>query len=109
MLQSPGADLRILRLTREEEKRLVQRLENLASLDDLRHLQDLLRRQLGIELTISLGPHEVRSLRGIAILVNEQPGLCKKTRQNIPAAIKKSMELHPEIAYDLLDEGGLFA
>ncbi|QNN55512.1 hypothetical protein H9K76_12650 [Diaphorobacter ruginosibacter] len=109
LLQSPGADLRILRLTREEEKRLVQRLENLASLDDLRHLQDLLRRQLGIELTISLGPHEVRSLRGIAILVNEQPGLCKKTRQNIPAAIKKSMELHPEIAYDLLDEGGLFA
>lgn len=109
LLQSPGADLRILRLTREEEKRLVQRLENLASLDDLRHLQDLLLRQLGIELTISLGPHEVRSLRGIAILVNEQPGLCKKTRQNIPAAIKKSMELHPEIAYDLLDEGGLFA
>ncbi|MDR2336382.1 MAG: hypothetical protein LBE61_23185 [Burkholderiaceae bacterium] len=109
LLQSPGADLRILRLTREEEKRLVQRLENLASLDDLRHLQDLLLRQLGIELTISLGPHEVRSLRGIAILVNEQPGLCKKTRQNIPAAIKKSMEQHPEIAYGLLDEGGLFA
>ena len=109
LLNDPNADLRVLRLTRDEEKRLLQRLENLVSLQDLRHLEALLQKQLGIELTISLGPNEVRSLRGIAILVNEQVGLCKKTRQAIPAAIKKSMEQHPEIAFELLNEGSLFS
>ncbi|QIL80639.1 hypothetical protein G7047_12560 [Diaphorobacter sp. HDW4A] len=109
LLQAPDADLRVMRLTRDEEKRLLQRLENLVSLQDLRHLEDKLQKQLGIGLTIRLSPHEVRSLRGIAILVNEQPGLCKKTRQSIPAAIKKSMEQHPEIAFELLNKGGLFS
>ena len=109
LLQAPDADLRVMRLTRDEEKRLLQRLENLVSLQDLRHLEDKLQKQLGIGLIIRLSPHEVRSLRGIAILVNEQPGLCKKTRQSIPAAIKKSMEQHPEIAFELLNKGGLFS
>ena len=109
LLQAPDADLRVMRLTRDEEKRLLQRLENPVSLQDLRHLEDKLQKQLGIGLIIRLSPHEVRSLRGIAILVNEQPGLCKKTRQSIPAAIKKSMEQHPEIAFELLNKGGLFS
>ena len=109
LLQEPDADWRVLRLTRDEEQRQLQRLENLSSLQDLRHVEDLLRDQLGIELSISLSPNEVRTLRGIAILVHEQPGLCKKTRQSIPAAIKKSMERHPEITFDLLNEGGLFS
>ena len=109
LLQAPGGDVRILRLTRAEEKKLIDRLENLASLDDLRHLQGRLEQQLGVRLSITTSPHEVRSLRGIAIGVLEQPGLCRKTRQAIPAAIKKSMERCPAIAYELLDEGGLFA
>jgi len=57
---------------------------------------------------INLGPNVVRSLRGIAILVQEQPGLCRKTRQAIPAAIKRSLEQRPEIAYEILNVGGLF-
>ncbi len=64
--------------------------------------------QLGIRLSIGTSPNEVRTLRGILILVHEQRGLCRKTRQNIPAAIKKSMEQRPEIAYALLNEDGLF-
>lgn len=108
LLQNPSGDLRVLRLTREEEKRLLQRLENLGSLSDLRRMEERLEQQLGIRLTISTSPNEVRTLRGITILVHEQPGLCKKTRQAIPAAIKKSLEQRPEIAFDLLDEGGLF-
>ncbi|WP_406625731.1 hypothetical protein [Acidovorax sp. SDU_ACID1] len=108
LMQAPGGDVRILRLTREEEKRLVQRLENLASLQDLRHMEQRLFEQLGVRLTIGTSPNEVRSLRGITILVHEQPGLCRKTRQAIPAAIKKSMEQCPQIAWDLLNEGGLF-
>lgn len=109
LLQAPDGDLRVLRLTREEEKRLIQRLEDLSSLADLRHMEERLTQQLGIRLSIASSPNEVRSLRGIVILVHEQPGLCRKTRQAIPTAIRKSMERRPEIAFDLLDETGLFA
>jgi len=109
LLHAPDGDLRILRLTREEEKRLIQRLENLSSLSDLRHMEERMAQQLGIRLSIASSPNEVRSLRGIVILVQEQPGLCRKTRQAIPAAIKKSMEQRPEIAFELLNEKGLFA
>ena len=108
LLSEPDADLRVMRLTREEEKRLLHRLENLASLDDLRRVQARMEEQLGIRLSIGTGPNEVRTLRGILVLVHEQRGLCRKTRQNIPAAIKKSMEQRPEIAFELLNEGGLF-
>ena len=108
LLSEPDADLRVMRLTREEEKRLLHRLENLSSLDDLRRMQARMEEQLGIRLSIGTSPNEVRTLRGILILVHEQRGLCRKTRQNIPAAIKKSMDQRPEIAFELLNEGGLF-
>lgn len=109
LVHAHGADLRVLWLTREEEKRLLQRLENLASLQDLRHMQTRMFEQLGIRISIHASAVEVRTLRGITVLVHPQPGLCRKTRQAIPAAIKKSMEQHPDIVYALLDEDGLFA
>lgn len=109
LIDAPGADLRILHLTRAEEKRMLERLANLTSLDDLRQMQARMQQQLGLRIAITPSPHEVRSLRGITVLVLEQPGLCRKTRQAIPAAIKKSMDANPQIAYNLLDEGGLFA
>ncbi len=108
LMQAPGGDTRILRLTREEERRLVQRLEQITSLADLRHMEQRLFEQLGVRLSIGTGAKEVRSLRGITIVVQVQPGLCRKTRQAIPAAIKKSMDARPEIAYALLNEKGLF-
>ena len=108
LLHNPGGDLRVLRLTRDDEKRLLQRLENLSSLSDLHHMQDRMEQQLGIRLSISSSPNVVRSLRGIVILVQEQSGLCRKTRQAISAAIKRSLAQRPEIAYDLLNVGGLF-
>lgn len=108
LLAAPDGDVRILRLTRSEEKKLLERLENISSLSDLRRMQDRMQQQLGICLTIAQSPNEVRSLRGITILVHEQPGLCRKTRQAIPAAIKKGMDQRPEITYELLNEGGLF-
>nr|WP_315203087.1 hypothetical protein [uncultured Albidiferax sp.] len=108
LLENPLGDIRVLRLTREDELRLLQRLENLQSLADLRRLEERMEQQLGIRLSIGTSPNEVRSLRGIVILVHEQPGLCRKTRQSIPAAIKRSLEQRPEIAYEILDVGGLF-
>ena len=109
LLQAPGADVRILQLTQAQEKRLLHRLENLASLNDLRTMQGRMAQQLGIRLIITPSPNEVRTLRGITILVEAQAGLCRKTRQSIPAAIKKSMDAQPQITFDLLNEDGLFA
>lgn len=103
MLETPGADLRILRLTRQEERRLLDRLENLASLNDLERMQHLLYAQLGIRMDIAPSFNEVRSMRGIAIQIEELPGLCRKTRQSIPAAIRRGLAKRPEIAYALLN------
>jgi hypothetical protein len=108
LLQNPDADMRVLRLTREDEKQLLQRLENLGSLSDLKRIEERLVQQLGIRLSINTSRNEVRSLRGITILVHEQIGLCRKTRQAIPAAIKRSLEQQPDIAHEILNVGGLF-
>ena len=107
LLETPGADLRSLFLTRTEEKRLVDRLENLQSLQDLEHLQRRMFEQLGIRVDIVPSFNEVRTMRGIGIQVGELPGLCRKTRASIPAAIRRAMEKRPEIAYDLLNANDL--
>lgn len=109
LLEDPQGDLRIMRLTREEEKRLVSRLENIASYDDLKHMQERLHTNLGIVVTIGPATEEVRTIRGgIGIRLAEQPGLCRKTRQAIPAAIRRCLESKPEIAYAILDAHDLF-
>jgi len=107
LLETPGADLRVLRMTRQEERRLLDRLENIRSLEDLQHMQDRMYELLGLRVEIAPGHNEVRSMRGIAIQVLEQPGLCRKLRQSIPAAIRRGLEKRPEIAYRLLDSHDL--
>lgn len=107
LLEQPGSAARILLLTRSEELRLLERLENIQSLEELQRLQQRMYEQLGIQLEIAPGLHEVRSMRGIGIRVATQIGLCRKTRQNIPAAIRRGLEKRPEIAYRLLDSHDL--
>jgi hypothetical protein len=103
LLENPGTDVRILQLTRDEEKRLIERLENISSLPDLEHLQRRMFEQLGIRLHVAPGFNEVRTMRGIAIDIEELPGMCRKTRAAIPAAIRRGLEKRPEIAYRLLN------
>lgn len=103
LLDAPGADLRILRLTRQEELRLLDRLENITSLDDLGRMQQKMFEQLGIRLAIAPGFNEVRSGRGIEIDIAEQAGLCRKTRQSIPAAIRRGLERNPDVLFALLN------
>ncbi|MEQ7922132.1 hypothetical protein ABQX22_23250 [Xanthomonas sp. WHRI 1810A] len=103
LLETPEADLRILWLTRVEEKRLLERLENISSLADLEHMQQRMHEQLGIRLHIAPGFNEVRTVRGIGFQIDTLPGMCRKTRQSIPAAIRRGLEKHPEIAYELLN------
>ncbi len=103
LLEAPGADVRILLLTRYEENRLLERLANVQSLEELERLQQRMFEQLGIRMTIAPGHNEVRSMRGIAIEFAEQPGLCRKTRPAIAAAVRRGLAQRPEIAWRLLD------
>jgi hypothetical protein len=103
LLETPDADLRILWLTRVEEKRLLERLENIVSLADLQHLQRRMYEQLGIRVNIAPGFNEVRTVRGIGFQIEALPGMCRKTRQSIPTAIRRGLEKRPEIAYELLN------
>lgn len=103
LLEDDNSDIRILRLTNEEEKHLIARIENITSYTDLKHVEERMRAQLGIELRIVPSNNEVRTVRGFIIQIAEQPGLCRKTRQSIPAAIRRCLERNPEIAYAILD------
>ncbi len=103
LLEAPGADVRILLLTRHEENRLLERLANVQSLEELERLQQRMFEQLGIRMTIAPGHNEVRSMRGIAIEFAEQPGLCRKTRPAIAAAVRRGLAQRPKIAWRLLD------
>ena len=103
LLADPQADVRILRLTKEEEKKLLDRLESLQTLPELQRMVDRLQAQLGIVLTIAPGLNEVQTVRGFQIQVHDQPGLCRKTKQAIPAAVRRCLEATPTIAYAILD------
>ncbi len=109
LLADPAADIRILRLTKEEEKRLVARLESIASLEDLRAMQGRIQAQLGIVIRITPSDNEVRTSRGISIQLDDAPGLCRKTRTTLPAAIRRGFDNKPEIVYALLNERDLLS
>lgn len=107
LLGAPGADIRVLRLTKDEEKRLIARIDQVSTLAQLHHLQARMHELLGIVVTITPSPRGVRTVRGFTIRLQEQDGLCRQTRQNIPAAIRRCLERHPEIAHAILDAGDL--
>lgn len=107
LLNDPQGDTRILMLTREQEKKLVDRIDCVRSYEELLSVGKQMFDKLGIVLTIRPSVHEVRTVRGIQILLAEQPGLCRKTRQAVPAAIRRCLEAHPEIAYAILNANDL--
>ncbi|MFB9240866.1 hypothetical protein IV454_31920 [Massilia antarctica] len=103
LLADADSDTRILRLTREEEKKLLAHIDNIASYEDLNKLAERLNSQLGVVLRITPSNNEVRSARGLSIVLADRPGLCRKTRQAVPTAIRRCLERHPEIIYAILD------
>ena len=107
LLGDVQADLSILRLNLTEEKRLLAHIEDIATHAQLRKLQLLLKKNLGVELQITPGSGEVRTVRGFQIRLLEQPGLCRKTRAAIPAAVRRCLAAHPEIAFAILNENDL--
>lgn len=109
LLEDPAADLRVLKLTREEEKRLLARIEAIASYDELKKMTARLQDLVGIELRITPSVHGVRTVRGLSIRLEQQPGLCRKLRQSIPAAVRRCLDRKPEIVYAMLNAHGLLA
>ena len=103
------ADQRILRLTREEEKKLLAHLESMRTYQDLQHMQQRMQEQLGIVLTITPSTRGVRTVRGLNIRLEEQRGLCRKTRQTIPAAIRRCLENNQALAFAIVDAHDLLA
>ncbi|WP_159703914.1 hypothetical protein [Massilia sp. 9I] len=108
VMADPQADHRPLALTRQQEQKLIERIERVTSYEDLKHVQELVRKNLGAELRIAPGPNEVRTVRGIIVVLEDKPGLCKKARQSVPAAVRRCLSERPEIAYALLDAHDLF-
>ncbi|SHM49162.1 hypothetical protein SAMN05216593_101175 [Pseudomonas asturiensis] len=106
-LDAPDADRRILLLTRDQEKRLLERLEAITSLSDLEHVLHRIAEQLGVRVEVMPGFNEVRTMRGIHIAVEQKVGVCRKTRQSIPAAIRRALEANPHIAWQLLNANDL--
>lgn len=101
------ANLAILRLNLTEEKRLLAHIDTISTLEGLRKLEKNLQKNLGVVLRIAPGSGEVRTVRGFQIQLLEQPGLCRKTRAAIPAAVRRCLARHPEIAFAILDENDL--
>lgn len=109
LLADPNGDFRPLRITRQEEQRLISRIERISTFEELRHVQELIRSHIGAELRIQPGPNEVKTVRGIIIVFEEKPGLCKKLRQNVPAAIRRCLDNNPQITYALLNAHDLLS
>lgn len=108
VLADPQADHRPLAIDRRQEQKLIERIERVTDYEDLKHVQALVRRNIGAELRIEPGPNEVRSMRGIIIVLEEKPGLCRKVRQSVPAAVRRLLNERPQIAYAILDAHDLF-
>jgi len=103
LFDDPDADRRVLLLTREQKKRLIERIEAITTYAELQRIGQRLHEQLGLRLTIAPGPNVVRTVRGFVIELSPVPGLCRKTRQAVPAAIRRCLDSHPDIAFAILD------
>jgi hypothetical protein len=51
----------------------------------------------------------VRTVRGLTIKLADCPGLCRKTRENVPAAIRRCLDKNPDIVFALLNSRDLLA
>lgn len=107
LLQDAQANLVILRLNLTEEKRLLAHIDAIATYDQLKKLEKNLQRNLGVVLRIAPAGGEVRTVHGFQIQLLERPGLCRKTRKTIPAAVRRCLARHPEIAFAILNENDL--
>lgn len=101
--RDPATDIRILRLTREEEKALIARIEAIDSYEALGRIEQRLYDLLGIRLTITPSANGVRTVMGLNIKLADQPGLCRRTREKLPAAVRRCLSEHPDIVYALLN------
>jgi len=108
LLNDPQGDKRILRLTRIEEKKLIDHINTITTFSELQKLKERLLTQLGVDLQITQRSREVRSVRGISVEVKEHIGLCRKTRHAITTAIRRCLDQNSSIIFAILDANDLF-
>ena len=63
---------------------------------------------LGIALSITPSANEVRTVRGFTIELGGVAGTVPEDQQSIPAAVRRCLDQHPEIAFAILDAHDLF-
>lgn len=107
--RDPATDIRVLRLNREEEKALIAHIEAIDSYEALQRIELRLFELLGIRLTITPSAKGVRTVMGLTIRLDDQPGLCRRTREKLPAAVRRCLNNHPDIVYALLNARDLLA
>jgi hypothetical protein len=103
LLADPNGDYRPLRIDRKEEQRMIERIERISSYEDLQHVQQLIEHHVGARLRVEPGPNEVKTVRGIIVVLEDRPGVCRKLRQSVPAAVRRCLDRNPEIMFRLLD------
>lgn len=102
-LAPDDTDIRVLKLTRDQEKLLIERIEAIASYEELGHVKQRIFDQLGVTLTITPSAKGVSTVMGLTIRLAEQPGLCRRTHEYLPAAVRRCFRRNPDIVYDLLN------
>jgi hypothetical protein len=103
LLADPNGDYRPLRIDRKEEQRMIERIERISTYEDLQHVQQLIEHHVGARLRVEPGPNEVKTVRGIIVVLEDRPGVCRKLRQSVPAAVRRCLDRNPEIMFRLLD------
>ncbi|WP_296000143.1 hypothetical protein [Rugamonas sp.] len=103
-----GADARILQLTRKEEIKLIKHIDSIDTYEGLQRTINRLQEQLGATLRIRPSPNDAVTARGLDIQFDKQLGLCKKTREDVPTAIRRCIGRHEEIFLAVLKEHSLF-
>ena len=101
--REPQTDIRVLCLTREQERDLLAHIEAIATYAELNRLEQRLQENLGVVLRIVPSARGVRTVHGLSIKLDDRPGLCRRTRENVPAAIRRCLAQKPEIVYALLN------
>lgn len=108
LLEAAGADIRVLQLTQMQEKNLIARIDSIRTYEELQRVIARMQDNLGVTLRIIPSPNGVSTLKGFDIKFDAWPGLCKKTQSTIPAAIRRCLGRHQEIAFAILDKDSLF-
>ena len=86
----------------------MQRLEQITSLADLRHMERRLFEQLGVRLTIGTSPNGCAACAASPSWCTSSQACAARRARPSPRPSRKAWRRGRGIVFELLDEGGLF-